>query len=65
MGSCLLKARWILLAAEDMRRQSARILPRGDRKHRAGPLELGFHGAWSLQNPELVRKANWTLLGHE
>ena len=53
------------MAAEDMRRQSARILPRGDRKHRAGPLELGFHGAWSLQNPELVRKANWTLLGHE
>lgn len=40
VGSCLLKEWLILLAAEDMRRQSARILPRGDRKHRAGPLEL-------------------------
>ena len=49
MGSCLLKKRLILLAAEDMRRQSARILPRGDRKQ---SWAVGTVIPWSMEPAE-------------
>ena len=49
MGSSLLKKRLILLAAENMRRQSARVLPRGDRKQ---SWAIGTVIPWNMEPAE-------------